>query len=59
LADNPGYGEMGGTDAEFFDRYGTLRGRKGSFYEGGSKKCASPGGGGVFTEFRHLAAKYR
>lgn len=31
----PLYDRLGGTDAEFFNSHGGLRGRKGSFYEGG------------------------
>ncbi len=31
----PLYDELGGTDSEFFDSAGPLRGRKGSLYEGG------------------------
>ncbi len=31
----PLYDKLGGTDSEFFDSSGGLRGRKGSFYEGG------------------------
>ena len=31
----PLYDKVGGTDAEFFNSHGGLRGRKGSFYEGG------------------------
>ncbi len=31
----PLYDKLGGTDCEFFDSAGGLRGRKGSFYEGG------------------------
>lgn len=31
----PLYERLGGTDAEFFNSHGGLRGRKGSFYEGG------------------------
>ena len=31
----PLYNQLGGTDAEFFNSHGGLRGRKGGFYEGG------------------------
>ncbi len=31
----PLYDQLGGTDSEFFNSHGNLRGRKGSFYEGG------------------------
>ena len=31
----PLYDQLGGTDAEFFNSHGGLRGRKGSYYEGG------------------------
>jgi len=31
----PLYGELGGTDTEFFNSHAGLRGRKGAFYEGG------------------------
>jgi len=31
----PLYDQLGGTDSEFFNSHGGLRGRKGSFYEGG------------------------
>jgi arylsulfatase A-like enzyme len=34
----PLYDELGGTDAEFFNSAGPLRGRKGSFYEGGFRE---------------------
>lgn len=34
----PLYDEAGGTDAEFFNSAGGLRGRKGSFYEGGFRE---------------------
>ena len=34
----PLYDHYGGTDAEFFDSTGGLRGRKGSFYEGGFRE---------------------
>ena len=34
----PLYGNLGGTDCEFFNSHGGLRGRKGSLYEGGFRE---------------------
>jgi arylsulfatase A-like enzyme len=41
----PLYDQLGGTDSEFFNSAGGLRGRKGSYYEGGFRvPCSFVGG---------------